>query len=68
MADCPFHKEHEFRIKTLEGDMKEVQGSLASINPKIWVAVIALIGGVFSTVGTITGIFIVAYFKSKGMM
>jgi len=66
--DCKFHKEHEFRIKTLEADVKENQIALRNISPKLWVAVLALIGSVFSTIGTIVGMFLVAYLKSEGIM
>lgn len=68
MKDCKFHIDHANRIKALEVGVKENQIALRSINPKIWVAVLALIGSVFSTVGTIVGMFLVAYLKSKGMM
>ena len=68
MTECPFHKEHEFRIKALEADVKDNQNILRSFNPKIWVAVIALIGVMFSTVGSVLGVFLVAYIKNKGMM
>ncbi len=68
MAECPHHSQINFRVQTLEADMKEVQTSLRSINPKLWVAVLALVGSVVATFGSVLGVVLVAYMKSRGMM
>jgi len=37
-------------------------------NPKIIIAILGLIGAIFSTLGSVTGVVLVAYLKSNGMM
>lgn len=54
--DCPFHYDHENRIKNLEADMRELKKS--RINPAVWVALISLCG----TLGTALAQVVIAVF------
>jgi hypothetical protein len=54
--DCPFHYDHENRIKNLEGNVKDLQKS--RINPAVWVALISLCG----TLGSALAQVIIAVF------
>ena len=64
MSNCPYHADHENRIKRLESCMEKIEQS----NPKIIIAILGLIGAIFSTLGSVTGVVLVAYLKSNGMM
>ena len=63
-SQCPYHTDHENRIKRLEEQMEKMLES----NPKMVIAAFSFIGVVFSTTGTIIGILLTAYLKSKGVM
>lgn len=65
---CPHHSNHEFRITTLEDDMKENQQKIEKINPAFWMGIITLLTGLLSTVGSIGGYIIAAYLKKEGML
>jgi hypothetical protein len=54
--DCPFHYDHENRLKNLEDDVKDLQKS--RINPAVWVALISLCG----TLGSALAQVIIAVF------
>lgn len=54
--DCPFHYDHENRIKNLEADMRDLKKS--RINPAVWVALISLCG----TLGTALAQVVIAVF------
>ena len=57
-VDCPFHYDHENRIKNLEVTMKELNGKIKEpTSPLIWAALISLCG----TAGTIVGQLVIAY-------
>lgn len=61
---CPFHVDHENRIKVLEDQMETVQNE--RVSGSRWVAFLGFVGvlatGAFSLVGTIVGF----YGKSQG--
>lgn len=70
---CPYHLEHETRMKNLEVSMKEAQGEIKDIkekqtNPALWVALFGVVGTMVSTIGAFCGVVAVAYFKSQGLM
>lgn len=66
MSDCPYHADHENRMKNMEGEIKEVKKS--QMNPAIWVALIGGVTTIMSSIGAFCGIITVAYLKSKGYM
>jgi len=65
-SDCPYHADHENRLKNMEGDVKDLKKS--QTNPAIWVALFGIVGTCVSTLGAFCGVIAVAYFKSKGYM
>ena len=62
--DCPFHSDHENRLKRLEKDMEEVDKHIKSSN--ITVAVISTVGVVVTALSSVAGVVITSYAKSKG--
>lgn len=66
MADtqCPWHADHENRIKTLEVDVKEIEKNQKS--PAVVVALIGLFGTLVATIGSVIGAVVAAYLKVRG--
>lgn len=64
--DCPCHKEHEYRIGRLEGEMTEVQTHIkkSAMN----VALISLVGVVFTAFSSFAGYVFIAFAKSRGWL
>jgi hypothetical protein len=54
---CPYHYDHENRLKNLEVKANE------KISPVIWVGLLSFLGVLFSTIGSLLGIVLNAYFK-----
>ncbi len=57
MGDCPFHYDHENRIKNLE------EANKAKVSPAIWVGLFSFLATVFATVGSLIGVILNAYLK-----
>ena len=66
MPQCPFHADHENRIKNLEGDMNTIQAERVSASR--WSAVLAFIAAIFTGAMSFLGVLAGLYMKSKGMM
>lgn len=71
--ECPWHTDHETRIKRLEKEVKEVFIEVKNMkekqkSPAVTVAIIGLIGTGMATVGSITGVVITGLFKSWGWL
>ena len=50
---CPFHVDHETRIKNLEENVKLLLNS--KVNPAVWVGLFGFFGTIFSVIGKILG-------------
>lgn len=57
-ATCPYHSDHENRIKRLENHMDDKK-----LNPGIWLGIFSFLGVIVSTIGSTLGAVINAYFK-----
>ncbi len=64
--DCPYHIDHENRIKKLEKDMEEVRAD--NKKQSVIVATISLIGAVVTAMMGFAGVVVAAFFKSKGLL
>lgn len=68
---CEECKLVKYRIDQLEGDMTEIKKAMqqledkAGIDPRIWVAIISLIGIIVSTFGSVAGTIFTSYFKAQ---
>ena len=51
---CPFHYDHENRIKRLEDN---------KVNPGVWLGIFSFLGVIFTVLGNLAGQIISAYFK-----
>lgn len=65
-AKCPYHADHENRIKRLEVVVEKLCENQKS--PALLVAIVGLIGTAMATVGSIVGVVLVAYLKAGGYM
>ncbi len=68
---CPWHADHETRIKRLETEVEEAFNDMENIkntqrSPAVVVAIIGLIGTGFATAGSIAGVVLTGMFKSWG--
>lgn len=68
---CPWHADHETRIRRLENEVEEAFNDMESIkntqrSPAVVVALIGLIGTGMATAGSIAGVVITGLFKSWG--
>ena len=61
MEDCPYHSEHEYRIKSLEKSLEDIKGT--KVNPAVWVGLFSFLATIFTTAGSLLGIVISHYFK-----
>lgn len=61
---CPYHADHENRIKNLEVDVKDIEKSQKS--PAVIVAFIGLFGTLVATIGSVVGAIVAAYLKVGG--
>lgn len=66
MAECKHHVDHENRISRLEESMDKVQENLSS--NKLGLALIGLVGIMFSTAGSVLGTVLGVYLKSRGFL
>lgn len=64
MAECKHHVDHENRISRLEENMDKVQETLSG--NKLGIALIGLMGIMFSTAGSVIGTILGIYLKSRG--
>ena len=64
--DCPYHIDHENRIKTLEHNMEDVRAD--NKKQSVIVATISLIGAVVTAMMGFAGVVVAAFFKSKGLL
>lgn len=62
--DCPYHADHENRLKRLEKDMEEVDKHIKSSN--VTVAVISAVGVIVTALSSVIGVVFTSYAKSKG--
>lgn len=65
-AKCPYHTDHENRIKRLEVNVDKLRENAR--DPKIILALFSFLSTVFSTVGAVCGTLLGAYLKGKGYM
>lgn len=54
MADCPYHKEHEFRISQLEEEQKKMKEAIR--DPAVAVAIISVLGVCFNATMVLLGV------------
>lgn len=70
---CPWHADHETRIRRLENEVEEAFNDMENIkntqrSPAVVVALIGLIGTGMATAGSIAGVVITGLFKSWGWL
>lgn len=63
--DCPYHIDHENRIKTLEKNMEEVQSYIKKSS--VTVAIISFLGVLITAFTSFFGVVFTAFLKSKGI-
>lgn len=70
---CPWHADHETRIRRLETEVEEAFTEMDCIkekqkSPAVVVALIGLLGTGMATMGSIAGVVITGLFKSWGWL
>lgn len=65
-AKCPYHTDHENRIRRVEVIVDKLVENQKS--PSVLIALIGLIGTAMATVGSVCGVVLVAYLKARGFM
>jgi hypothetical protein len=63
--DCPYHIDHENRIKSLEHNMEEVKNDIKK--QIVTVAMISFCGVIFTALTSFAGVVFTAFLKSKGV-
>jgi len=64
--NCKYHVDHENRIERLEKKVENLEEKQK--DPRWFMAVLGLVGVVFSTIGSFLGVMITAYLKIKGIL